>query len=73
MNERESLSIWFFVGVTLAGNGFLIVLAGLYALISPPETRVVLYNLHADLWWGSALLIIGLFYLWRFTPRRAKS
>ena len=72
MKERESLSIWFFVGVTLAGNGFLIVLAGLYSLVVPPESKVVLYDLHADLWWGSVLLILGLVYVWKFAPRRAK-
>lgn len=71
MNQGESLSIWFFVGVTLAGNGLLIVLAGLYALTSPPETRVVLYDLHADLWWGGVLLVLGLTYVWKFGPRRA--
>lgn len=71
MNQGESLSIWFFVGVTLAGNGLLIVLAGLYALTSPPETRVVLYDLHADLWWGGVLLVLGLIYVWKFGPRRA--
>ncbi len=72
-SNEQSLSIWFFVGVTLGGNGLLIVLAGLYSLVSPPENKVVLYNLHADLWWGAVLLVLGIIYVWRFGPWRTQT
>jgi len=64
------LSIWFFIGVLLVSYGILILGAGLYELSSPPppEHRVVLSELHAGIWWGALLLIIGLFYSVRFRP-----
>jgi hypothetical protein len=65
------ISIWFFVGISLAVNGALILAAGLYQLISPPSiTDVVLFNLHANVWWGAILLAIGLIYCFKFAPRR---
>jgi hypothetical protein len=64
-------SIWFFIGISLAVNGALILAAGIYQLINPPENPgIVLYNLHANVWWGAVLLLIGLFYCIRFRPRR---
>jgi len=66
------ISIWFFIGISLAVNGALILAAGLYQLINPPENPgIVLYNLHANVWWGAVLLLIGLFYCIRFRPRRS--
>lgn len=72
MKSGGSLSIWFFIGVSLAVNGALILGAGIYALVSPPANRVVLYDLHADLWWGGLLLILGVFYSLRFSPARER-
>jgi hypothetical protein len=65
-----SLSIWFFIGVLLTAYGLLITGAGVYDLVSPPQNPVVLANLHAPIWWGAVLLVIGLFYFIRFFPRR---
>jgi hypothetical protein len=31
---------------------------------------VVLFNLHANVWWGAMLLVFGLVYCVRFAPRR---
>jgi hypothetical protein len=31
---------------------------------------VVLFNLHAGVWWGAVLLVIGLIYCIRFRPGR---
>jgi len=62
------LSIWFFIGILLLAYGILILGAGLYELASPPEHPVVLANLHAGVWWGVLLLILGLVYSVRFRP-----
>ena len=65
------ISIWFFIGVSLAVNGALILAAGVYQLVNPPiEPGVVLFNLHAGVWWGAVLLAIGLVYCIKFAPRR---
>ena len=73
MKAGGSLSIWFFIGVSLLVNGALIFGAGIYAIASPPESRVVLYDLHADVWWGTLLLILGVFYCLRFSPGRERA
>jgi glucose uptake protein GlcU len=65
------ISIWFFIGLSLAVNGALILAAGIYQLVNPPTTtQVVLFNLHAGVWWGAALLVFGLIYCVKFAPRR---
>jgi hypothetical protein len=65
------VSIWFFIGVSLAVNGALILAAGVYQLVNPPiEPGVVLFSLHAGVWWGAVLLAIGLVYCIKFAPRR---
>jgi hypothetical protein len=64
------ISIWFFIGISLAVNGALILGAGLYQLVNPPVgPSVVLYQLHANVWWGAALLVFGLIYSIKFAPR----
>jgi len=67
--DSHDLSIWFFVGLMLTVYGVLIVGAGIYELIYPPEVPVKLAYLHANIWWGGTLLILGLFYLFHFGPR----
>ena len=59
MKSGGSMSIWFFIGVSLAFNGAVICGTGIYELISPPEHQVVLYNLHANVWWGAVLADSG--------------
>jgi hypothetical protein len=66
------ISIWFFIGVLLLAYGIVITAAGIYGLSHPPEQHVVLENLHAGIWWGLVLLLIGAFYTLRFFPRRNK-
>ena len=70
MKPGSSISIWFFIGVSLLVNGALICGAGLYELLHPPEYPVVLYQLHASIWWGGFLLLVGTLYCFRFAPRR---
>ncbi len=70
MTFKEEISIWFFIGVCLLVNGLLIMGAGLYEwFIQPPANPVVLYNLHANAWWGALLFIIGFIYCWHFYPK----
>lgn len=67
--KEHALPIWFFIGALLAVYGLLILGAGLYALVFPPTTEVVLSKLHINLWWGAGMLLLGLIYLIRFWPR----
>jgi hypothetical protein len=73
MKSGGSLSIWFFIGLSLAVNGAVIFATGIYELVHPPENQVVLYNLHANIWWGGILLFLGLFFSWRFSPARERA
>ena len=70
MHRPVMLSIWFFIGVLLLAYGVLILGAGIYELSSPPEHPVVLFELHAGIWWGILLLAIGAVYTVRFRPGR---
>jgi hypothetical protein len=73
MKLGGSLSIWFFTGVCLGVNGLLIFARGIYELVHPPLEKVVLYDLHANVWWGGVLLILGLFFSLRFSPARERA
>jgi len=66
-------SIWFFIGLLLAVYGVLILGSGLYELSRPAGRTVVLAGLHAAIWWGALLLVLGCVYTWRFSPRRKRS
>lgn len=70
MKTGGSLSIWFFVGISLAVNGVLILAAGLYELSHPPLVPVVLYSVHANVWWGALLAVAGTLATYRFRPRK---
>jgi hypothetical protein len=73
MKSGGALSIWFFIGISLAVNGAVILGRGIYELVSPPENHVVLYDLHANVWWGALLLVLGLFFSFRFSPARERA
>lgn len=74
MTQGRSVSIWFFIGLSLLVNGILILGAGLYEVAHPPapEHQVVLFQLHASAWWGGVLTLIGAAYCWRYSPRSAR-
>jgi hypothetical protein len=68
------VSIWFFIGISLLVNGALILAAGIYQLVNPPENPgVVLFNLHAGVWWGAILFVLGAFYTIHFRPRQKQA
>jgi hypothetical protein len=71
MSTQREISIWFFIGICLVVNGLLAFGAGLYELAYPPENPVVLFRLHASVWWGAILFVLGAFYSFKFSPARS--
>ena len=67
---RRFIPIWFFIGVILVAYGILILGTGLWELASPPARPVVMGYLHAGIWWGALILVLGIVYCVRFPPRR---
>jgi len=72
MAHRDLISIWFFVGVLFVVYGVLICGAGIYGMSNPPDRTVVLHELHAGVWWGAVLLLLGVFYTVKFFPGKDK-
>ncbi|MHB8578746.1 MAG: hypothetical protein ACYDA4_02670 [Ignavibacteriaceae bacterium] len=73
MINEGKVSIWFFIGSLLTIYGIIIFSISVYDLFYPVTgPRVVDYNLHAGIWWGALLLIIGIFYIVFFRPGRVK-
>ena len=68
MQISGKISIWFFIGVLLAFYGALICGHGIYELFSGILPNVELARLHAPVWWGGMMLVLGLFYSIRFAP-----
>jgi len=62
------ISIWFFIGVSLLVNGLLIFGAGVYERSHVSAHPVVLFNLHASMWWGLLLTAIGGIYCVAYRP-----
>ena len=61
------IPVWFFVGVLLAIYGVLILASG---LAEWSNLRVILGEMHAPVWWGALLTIIGAIYCVAFRPGR---
>jgi hypothetical protein len=69
MSEKHQIiQVWFFVGVLLLVYGLLILASGLAEWSHPPDT--VLAELHAPVWWGGLLFVLGLIYCIKFAPAR---
>ena len=71
MHRPGMLSIWFFIGALLLVYGVLITGAGLWELSNPPEHPVVRADLHAGIWWGALLLVLGAVYSIKFRPGKS--
>jgi len=72
MRSGGGISIWFFIGVSLLVNGLLIFGSGVYELVHPPQVPVVLFNLHASIWWGGLLAALGAMYCVKYSPSATK-
>ena len=59
MSEHAMKPIWYFVGLILTIMGTLIMMSGLYQLISPPAVKTVLAETHPDIWWGAVMILFG--------------
>ena len=68
MHRPGMISIWFFIGVLLLVYGILIFGAGIYGLSNPPDVKLA--DLHAGVWWGALLTVLGLIYTVKFKPGR---
>jgi len=66
--KSTEISIWFFIGVLLTVYGVMILSYGLWELATGNIANVVLARLHAPVWWGAIMLVLGLFYGIRFRP-----
>jgi hypothetical protein len=63
------IPVWFFVGVLLLVYGVLILGSGLAEWSHPPDT--VLAELHAPIWWGGLLIVLGGVYCIVFRPGKS--
>ncbi|HLP17742.1 MAG TPA: hypothetical protein VK470_15875 [Bacteroidota bacterium] len=69
MEDNNFISIWFIIGCLLLLFGIIIFAANLVDYIAPYSGgTVVLYNLHAGIWWGLLLIVIGAIYTIGFHP-----
>jgi hypothetical protein len=70
MSEKHHIiPVWFFVGVMLLAYGILILGSGIAEWADPPRT--VLAELHAPVWWGALLTVIGAVYVLAFRPKKS--
>lgn len=70
MHRQGMVSIWFFIGALLLAYGLLILGAALFE--GPAEHPVVLSELHAGIWWGALLIVMGGIYTLKFLPGKGK-
>jgi hypothetical protein len=76
MHEHEKqVPIWFFIGGLFTIYGVIILGSAILGLLNPPppDQRVELWSLHADLWWSILMIIFGLVYTVRFWPSPGES
>ena len=70
MHKGVLVPVWFFVGLLLAIYGVLIFASGIVEWSRPAKT--VLAEVHAPVWWGGLLVVLGGFYCYHFSPRRGR-
>lgn len=68
-DPKQPVPIWFFIGLLLLVYGILCLGAGIEQLSNPPPTTLA--NLHATLWGGIVLTLLGSFYVLLFRPSRS--
>jgi hypothetical protein len=68
--KEPSVSIWFLIGLQLLIFGALILGAGVYQCSHPPAIPTKMAGLHAGIWWGALMALVGIGYLIKFRVRR---
>lgn len=69
---QQSIPIWFFIGLVLLIYGVLVFGASLFEFIYPSRVNVALNHLHAGIWWGLLMVVMGAAYCFRFRPSRQR-
>ncbi|HXE65150.1 MAG TPA: hypothetical protein VN519_16520 [Bryobacteraceae bacterium] len=69
MPQKETISIWYFIGWLILVYGLLILGAGIGELSTP--SSVVMADLHVGIWWGALLIVIGAIYIYFFRPGKS--
>ncbi|MGB2623605.1 MAG: hypothetical protein WA857_12605 [Candidatus Acidiferrum sp.] len=69
--DNPIIPVWFFVGIMFLLYGLLILGSGIAEWPHPPNT--VLSNLHAPVWWGALMTLLGAMYCIRYRPGRKKA
>jgi hypothetical protein len=64
------LPVWFFVGLLLGIYGVLILASGIAEWSHPRPT--VLAELHAPVWWGGLLIVVGATYTAVYWPCKGR-
>lgn len=73
MSEKHNIiPVWFFVGLLFLIYGVMIFVSGLLRWSNPPS-GVELTNLHAPVWWGALLIVVGAIYCALFRPGRNRT
>lgn len=65
--KPHMLPVWFFIGAILLIYGILIGATGFLELGHPPGTALA--SLHAPIWWGVVLALVGGIFFGKFFPR----
>jgi hypothetical protein len=68
MEKHHIIPVWFFVGLLLGIYGLLICASGLMEFANPVKT-IVLSELHAPVWWGAGMAVVGAAYVIIYRPR----
>jgi hypothetical protein len=69
----SGIPIWFFIGVVLVVYGGMILGYGVFEWMTASyPAGVQLTSLHTPVWWGGLLAVLGLFYVVKFRPGRAR-
>ena len=71
IEKHHIIPVWFFVGLLLLIYGVIIFSTGIAEWSHPPDT--VLADLHAPVWWGGVLIVLGAVYCAVFRPRKAQT
>jgi hypothetical protein len=58
--------VWFFVGLLLFLYGVIILSVGFWEIRYPPVYRPILFHLHAPIWLGATLSILGGIFFLRY-------